>query len=338
MPSTSDLRQSDSVIGGIDESIPVIDSQLMFSEDTTARANVVATIRDACLNTGFFYINQAGGNRSAATATFRQMQAFFALSDDNPRKQAVRRDNADYGWMPKFSEPAYQPGTISNMEAFDCGISNIDGSSPSNIWPDLPAFDADVSSCWRDFADLGAATLSRISQAARMEEDFLRRNCSSQSLNTFRLLHYAASPDIDGDRSVGISAHTDFECMTFICQTAPGLELTDVNGNWLDAPAHDGRITVILGDMLERWTNGKFKATGHRVRRSAEQRFSIVMFFAANDDIEIAPLPCFVSDSVPSLYPATRQAAHIEYEVGKAIRNAGRANEPKPATSGEFRR
>ena len=338
MPSTSELRQSDSVIGTVEDSVPIIDSTMMVSEDSASRREVVRSIRDACRNSGFFYIDQSDRERSVTAATLRQMSAFFALDDDDSRKQAVCRGDGDYGWMPKFSEPAYQPGTIANMEAFDCGLENIDGSSSVIVWPDLPAFDSDISSCWNSFAELGAVTFSRISEAAGMDRDFLRRKCDSQSLNTLRLLRYPASPDIVSEESVGISAHTDFECMTFICQTAPGLELTDISGNWFDAPTHDGRITVLLGDMLERWTNGRFKATGHRVRRTAEQRFSIVMFFAANDDMEIAPLPRFVSDSAPALYPVTTQAAHMRYEIDRARQNASQISEPSTAASGESRR
>jgi len=93
------------------------------------------------------------------------------------------------------------------------------------------------------------------------------------------------------------------------------------DGNWYDVPGHDGRLIVMLDDMLERWTNGTFKATGHRVRNTGEQRFSIVMFFAVNDEEIIAPLENFISENRPAEYAAVRQRDHLQRELEKAALN-----------------
>ena len=80
-------------------------------------------IREACLRTGFFLIDP-DGSESTDTAV-AQAEAFFSLDDNDPRKQRVKRGDADFGWMPTYSEPAYQPGTVSRLESFDCGVSNV---------------------------------------------------------------------------------------------------------------------------------------------------------------------------------------------------------------------
>ena len=121
--------------------------------------------------------------------------------------------------------------------------------------------------------------------------------------------------------NVGISAHTDFECMTLILQTAPGLELLASDGGWYDVPGNDGRLVVMIDDMMERWANGLFSATGHRVRHTGEQRYSIVMFFAVNDDEIVAPLPAFVAENNPARYPAAGQREHLNRELEKAALN-----------------
>lgn len=77
--------------------------------------------------------------------------------------------------------------------------------------------------------------------------------------------------------------------------------------------------------MLERWTNGLFKATGHRLRNTEERRFSIVMFVAANDDVEVAPLADFVSTEQPASYLPVRQSKHIAGESRRARDNASKA-------------
>ena len=136
-----------------------------------------------------------------------------------------------------------------------------------------------------------------------------------------RLLHYPQNDAPESDANVGISAHTDFECVTLILQTAPGLELLAADGSWYDVPGHDGRLVVMLDDMLERFTNGQCKATGHRVRNTREQRYSIIMFVAVNDDETIAPMPQFVTEDNPAGYAPVKQRAHLDQELARAAQN-----------------
>ncbi len=56
----------------------------------------------------------------------------------------------------------------------------------------------------------------------------------------------------------------------------PGLQILK-GGAWIDVPPIPGTVIVNLGDMLERWTSGKFKSTQHRVRATAH--CSVIMAF-----------------------------------------------------------
>jgi len=183
-----------------------------------------------------------------------------------------------------------------------------------------PDFRVKLTDCWKDWTELAAAILRVIGQAAEMPEGFLERNCNSHALSTM-LLHYAPETSAT-DSDVGIAAHTDFECITLLFQTAAGLELLDVNGRWLDAPERDGRIVVLLDDMLEHWTNSTYKVTGHRVRNTEERRFSIVKFVAANDDVDVAPLSEFVTEKCPARFEPISQEQHLAEEIRRAKDNA----------------
>lgn len=318
MPSTIELDQADPVVGQVTDAVPCVRVEELLSGD---RRQLVDVVRVACKDIGFFFVEVTASQRETLAATLETMQRFFALDDENPRKQNSRQDDRDYGWVPKYSEPAYQPGTVSSLEAFDFGQENVIDAN-SAIWPPLANFREACTRCWQEYLSLSDLILEVIARAAGMPSEFLLEHCDSRELNSMRLLNYAGDDVIGGNNEVGISAHTDFECITLLYQTAPGLELLDVNGKWLDAPTGDGRIVVLLDDMLERWTNGVFQATGHRVRSTDERRLSIVMFVAANDGIDIAPLPQFVSDETPSRYAPITQAQHIDNEVSQAKQNA----------------
>ncbi len=46
-------------------------------------------------------------------------------------------------------------------------------------------------------------------------------------------------------------------------------------GEWVEAPPIEGAFIVNIGEMLTRWTNGRFKATPHRVvNTSGQKRYS----------------------------------------------------------------
>ena len=210
---------------------------------------------------------------------------------------------------------------MSSLEAFDLGFREIRADDDER-WPDIPDFRIAASRCWDEYLELADALLELIALAAGLDSDFLVSRCQSRELNSFRLLHYAGDSPAYGDSEVGISAHTDFECITLLYQDAPGLELRTTDGRWLDADFGVGRIVVMLDDMIERWTNGYFAATGHRVRQTDRKRFSIVMFMAVDAGLSIAPLAPFISDASPARYQPITQAEHLHAEIQRARQNA----------------
>ena len=264
---------------------------------------------------GFLCVDLAPEQEQLICASLDRAVEFFSLPDDI--KAAVRDTGSESGWTPSYEEPAYQPGTVSNVESFDIEKPLIDSPDDPH-WPDVEGFQASVIKQWRGSTALADDILELLARAANIEPRFIAERCNSGSLNTLRLLHYPGESSPPDPGEVGIAAHTDFECITLLKQTAPGLELRSVAGDWLEAPAEPGRLIVLLGDMLERWTNGFFQATGHRVRRTPDRRHSLVMFIAVNDDVEVEPLAQFVTAENPSHYTKTGQAAHIDAEMARS--------------------
>jgi isopenicillin N synthase-like dioxygenase len=316
MQGTAELNQADPVVGFVDQSYPTFAAADILGNRSD---ELVAAIRAACLETGFFCIEPAAQQSSGIPTALQRMQDFFAIDDQDPCKQNVRQDDSRRGWRPRYTEPAYQPGTVASLEAFDFGVDEL---NDSQFWPAVNGFREASSACWNEYVQLADGALELLALAAGLEPGFFASRCDSRSLNSMRLLHYAGDLPATDANNVGIAAHTDFECITLLYQSAPGLELRDVNGDWLDAAGSGDRIVVMLDDMLERWTNGYFKATGHRVRETDQQRFSIVLFVAANEDETIAPLAQFVSDDTPARYQPVTQAQHLADEIRRAQKNS----------------
>ncbi len=312
MSGTQQLNYRDRLTGPADAGIPVIDGRKL------AAANWRELVPQALASAhdhGFLCLDLLPEHETTIQTTLGRAKAFFALPED--RKATVRDKGSESGWTPSYEEPAYQPGTISNVESFDIELPLIQGTDDLH-WPDVPGFRLAVTDCWHELAGLADVLLELLGRAAGLDPRLLAERCSEGTLNTMRLLHYPGGPPPSDPGEVGIAAHTDFECITLIYQTAPGLELRNVQGEWREAPAAPGRLIVLLDDMLERWTNGSFQATGHRVRRTLDERYSLVMFIAVNDGVEVEPLPAFVSADRPARYAPVRQGAHIEAEMARS--------------------
>ncbi len=74
-----------------------------------------------------------------------------------------------------------------------------------------------------------------------------------------------------------------------LCQDdVGGLEVEDINGNWIQAPPIDGSLVVNVGDLLSRWTDGMYKSTPHRVvNHSEKERLSLVLAFDPNPETQV---------------------------------------------------
>ena len=325
MPSTEQLDHKAPARALDRENIPNIDLQGLFSGSDAERASLVEQIRRACLETGFFYVHNTCVEDKVIQEILAAMQAFFDLPDDSPIKLDVHNQHVSglKGWTPIFGEPAYQKDTVAHLESFDISQELTADQYMSvgidpNIWPELPGFRDAVLTYNEQVTRLGHAISEVFSEILGVERNFISERSGIKAPRTMRLLHYPANDSPVDDRNVGIAAHTDFECFTIMNQTAPGLELTYVSGQWCEAPSDIGAFTIILGDMMERFTNGWLKATGHRVVNTPWTRLSMILFFAVDGDYEVAPLPQLVSAENPTRYEPVTQDEHIRRELDRA--------------------
>ena len=101
-------------------------------------------------------------------------------------------------------------------------------------------------------------------------------------------------------------------------QSAPGLQFMPRNangtghGDWIDAPVRAAEFVVIIGDMLERLTNGVLLATPHRVVPTRHDRSSIIRFNGFAPEAVLRPLDAFVSAERPRAYSPVRMRQHME--------------------------
>jgi isopenicillin N synthase-like dioxygenase len=135
----------------------------------------------------------------------------------------------------------------------------------------------------------------------------------SESQFTLRLSHYP--PVQAAANQFGIAPHTDSSFMTFLAQTeVPGLQVCTETGDWLDVPYVPGSFAVNSGDMMKRWTNGRFKSTPHRALPPVgRHRYAIPFFLGPQFDWKIVCLPTCTGPDNPPRWPPITYAAWQEY-------------------------
>ena len=160
-----------------------------------------------------------------------------------------------------------------------------------------------------------AFLLQRIlAKALNLEEDFFVKFHSGQNIS-LRLLRYpVCSSDKVQDSQLGAGAHTDYGLTTFLFQdSVGGLQICDRDGNWQDVEPDKSVVLINSGDLLERWTNGKYRSTLHRVKpmTRGRDRFSIAFFVDPDSDTEVKVLDSFIGADTPRKFSDVKAGDYI---------------------------
>ena len=93
--------------------------------------------------------------------------------------------------------------------------------------------------------------------------------------------------------------HTDHGIVTILWQDSlGGLEVMGKDGQWISATPLRGSFIINIGELMKRWTNGRFKATVHRVVHLQDKsRYSMPLFCNPNFRTMVDPRDLGVSDA-----------------------------------------
>lgn len=296
--------------------LPVVDVSGLHSDELSAHQAVASKLADAARDCGFFYVTGHGIPGTLIDRLAAQARTFFALPLEEKMRWYIGNSQSHKGYVPEGEEVLYG-GTRDRKEAFDLGL-DLPADDPDvlqgtpmlgpNVWPDVANFQGDVSAYYDAALTLGKTLFRGFALALGLPESHFDKLVTKPPAQ-LRLIHYPYNPDAVDVQGMG--AHSDYECFTILLSTAPGLEVMNGAGEWIDAPPVDGAFIVNIGDMLEVWTNGEFVATSHRVRRVRQERYSFPLFCVCDYPTRVEPLPSFVTPDRPARYPGVVIGEHL---------------------------
>jgi len=249
-------------------------------------------IRSACEEVGFFYLRDHGIPDAVRDRALAEAKSFFDLPDVAKRKASV--DARHRGYVGMGEAILSDDADADFKESFIWSIErDVDERRPlegPNRWPDARP---ELVQALTDYLDAVMASGTKLLRAfavglAQPTEYYESRY--RRALARGSIIHYPPSTA----RRFGTSQHTDYGCITLLWQDeVGGLQIEDPSGQWIDATPIPGTLVVNIGDLMTRWTGGRFRSTKHRVSsHPSRHRYSMAVFFDPDWDTDVDGMTC----------------------------------------------
>jgi isopenicillin N synthase-like dioxygenase len=302
------------------EDIDTIAIEPLFGPPSPARDQTDSRIMAAASGIGFMAIRDFPGDDWLTPQNRARLLAIFGLPEAEKQKLLRRnfdrtKENVYRGWFP------LQPTAVSYKEGIDMGPdiahartapagahANDPLCEATPLPPEsaLPGWRAAAAGYYQAMEAVGSALLRSVARGLGLSETIFDPYFEG-GISTLRLIRYPLRDPNSGidlncpdfsivhkgeTRTIIGREHADSGFVTLLAQDGvEGLQAKNLAGEWIDVPPVDNTLAVNFGQLLERWTAGKVRATRHRVIAPKQARFSIPFFYEPRVDAEIAPLP-----------------------------------------------
>lgn len=309
--------------------IPVVDIGSTITGDHGGQKDAAWQVHQACRETGFFYIANHGLPQHLIDAQFEQVRRFFALPLADKLAVHMPKSPAAVGYDGLTDEALDNDGVDDRAaasdykEGFHCGLE-LDDDDPwarsgwrgfgHNQWPaNLPGFREQTLAYQAAVRDVADRVLRLLALSLDLPGDWFEEIFDPPSL-MLRILGYPPLPANSRPGQLGAGAHTDWGALTILAQDdIGGLEVMNVDGEWIKAQPIPGTFVVNLGDLIPRWTNDLYRSTPHRVctTQTTRWRYSIPFFYNPRPTAVIECIPTCTDHTRPVLFEPCTSGEHI---------------------------
>jgi isopenicillin N synthase-like dioxygenase len=290
--------------------IPLLDISVWRSGPGPRRDALARRLDGALRQSGFLLIEGHGIDPDLGAAIRAEAARFFALPAQ--LKQAYSAPVGGRGWIRPGGEANAFYGETADPERADLKESLTMGRSfatgdpatdaewfAPNVYPaECPGLEPLCERYATEVQDLYYELLEACAAALGLAGDFFTsRSCRSP--HTFNINRYPplAQTGMPLDGQFRVAPHTDWGMLTILDRQPGygGLQVQMPNGEWADAPYEPGAFTINVGDILARWTAGRWRSTRHRVLPPSaqdpdEELVSLILFHEADMDTVVEPL------------------------------------------------
>lgn len=291
--------------------IPLIDC------DTAREDKAIASEIDQALSKiGFMALRNLGLTQSSVDAIFAVAQSFFNAPLVDKKRCAYGSADENFGYQGVGQESLDPTKPADLKETFT--MRDLDGGHVADDrWPS-ELFRIAVRDFYQEIMGAAQRLQRLLALALGVDEGFFVDRHNGENI-TLRLLHYppVGSSSIQRQQ-MGAGAHTDYGMLTLLLQDAVGgLQVQSENGDWHDVPPRSDSVVINSGDLLEVWSNGRYRSTLHRVlpQNTNSERFSIALFLDPDSATKVEALPTCIGPDTPARFEPTTAGEHLQAKI-----------------------
>jgi isopenicillin N synthase-like dioxygenase len=290
--------------------VPVIDLSRALNGSAEQRMQVAREIEVACTEIGFFSIRGHGVSTDLIDGLRDEARRFFNQPLQEKLKAQPEHIQTPRGYRAlgfdslSRGNAGAAPGDLKEYYHFgrehwpdEPYYTSEEGQRHfiPNRWPEgSPRFPDLADRYYKEMERLTSQMMSLVALALGLDEAFFEDKID-RHITAMRINFYPAqeAPAAAGQLRAG--AHTDYGLLTILNgeNTAGGLEVRTLQGEWIPVETEPGSFVVNIGDLLMRWTNDRWLSNLHRVANPppdagpSAQRISIAFFHHPNYDARV---------------------------------------------------
>ncbi len=276
--------------------IPIINISSILKDDFISSKSIktIDKIKKASIEIGFFQITGHGISKKNIKNICKVGNKFFSSSKKNKIKLSPKK------WNPKNKNVyrGYFPNDVNGKEGLDIGDLKVTKKYSNKIknkyieYLELEkSFDNKSIKILSEYFDkmfyLGESIFKSIIKLYNKDiKNFKQVFARLKTLSTLRFNYYPnQSNPVEISKQDGVAlgceTHVDSGIFTILYQDKKGgLQVQNrKNKKWHNVPFNKKALVVNTGRALEFLSNGKYKATNHRVLWNRTERMSIPFFF-----------------------------------------------------------
>ncbi|MCB1645085.1 MAG: isopenicillin N synthase family oxygenase [Pseudomonadales bacterium] len=271
--------------------VPVIDLQ-------NADDNALMALDAACRDHGFFLL-KGHGLESLAAQMWQSSAEFFSLPYEQ-KASVMRTESYPLGYYDRELTKRKR----DQKEVFDFFVP-AETSRFEVIWPaGLTEFRQALESFHNGCTSVAVEVMALLARALDLDDAAFQPSFARGHSSTTRINHYPPSDPVPADQTdalnplgeTALGEHTDPGAITLLFQDdVGGLQAWSRTDGWIDVPPVKGTLVLNLGDMMQVWTNERYRSALHRVVRhpAGRSRYSTPFFYNPHNSAVVQPLAAF---------------------------------------------
>ncbi|MFI1164431.1 isopenicillin N synthase family dioxygenase [Streptomyces sp. NPDC020801] len=294
--------------------IPEVDLEAWRKSSDADRVPIATELDAALRSTGMFLVSGHGVPQAVIDDFRAAAKRFFALRTEVKAQYAIEAAY-DSGWLEMHppggvgvpvGEGEEVPSAPDLHESFYMGPGHRSGDEqrdrfnyPANRWPvELPELRAAADAYTTHMLRVVQAVNEVLAVTLGLPEDFFtsRAQMATWTQNASWYPSYSSIGEVARGQFRN-GPHTDLGTVTLLSRQrgVGGLQAWNEEDDWFSPPYSPDSLIVNLGDLMELWTDGRWRALKHRVLPPSpaapdEELLSLVFFFETDPDTLIEPL------------------------------------------------